>query len=143
MDTNVVSAGSPVIRQRGHVALIDWMDQQSARLYLPVIAVAEIINGISKARREGATRKAMTVEAWLGDVLHLYGSRTLDLDLMAAHSLGELSDHARARGITPGWPEIAIAAIARAHGLVVLTRNARHFAPLGIPTHDPYASLPE
>jgi len=30
-----------------------------------------------------------------------------------------------------------------ANGLTVLTRNLRHFAPLGVPALDPFGELPE
>ena len=36
----------------------------------------------------------------------------------------------------------ASAATAGSHGLTVLTRNLRYFAPLGIPANDPFERLP-
>jgi hypothetical protein len=52
-------------------------------------------------------------------------------------------DVARGKGQSPGFPDVAIAAIAKAHGLTILTRNLKHFAVFAIPTHDPLRSLPE
>jgi hypothetical protein len=34
-----------------------------------------------------------------------------------------------------------IAATAQVHGLTVVTRNVRDFAPLGVPTLDPFAAV--
>jgi hypothetical protein len=51
--------------------------------------------------------------------------------------------HAHALGLAPGFADLAIAGIAQAHGLIVLTRNLRHFAPLGIAASDPFAARPE
>jgi hypothetical protein len=46
--------------------------------------VAEIEDGIAKARREGATRKSVDLSAWLETVLHLYGDRVLAFDAATA-----------------------------------------------------------
>ncbi len=140
VDTDVISASAPVKRRA--LALLDWMDANSARLYLSAITIAEIEDGIAKARREGAGRKAQLLSEWLNAVLHLYAERVLPFDVAVARLAGRLSDLARSKGAQPGFADIAIAATARAHGLAILTRNQKHFAPLGIPAHDPYRSLP-
>src|SRR5258708_15358314 len=56
IDTNVISAGAP--SRAAPPALIAWMDHHSAQLFISAVTVAEIEDGIAKARREGATRKA-------------------------------------------------------------------------------------
>lgn len=53
-----------------------------------------------------------------------------------------LSDLARGKGQSLGFPDIAIAATAEAHGLTILTRNLKHFAVFAIPTHDPSRTFP-
>lgn len=120
-----------------------WLRANGARLYLPSVAVAEIVSGIEKARRTGAARRADALAGWIERILHLYGDRTLSLDVPAARIAGALLDRGRAAGLAPGFADLAIAGIAMANGLVVLTRNLRHFAPLGVPAQDPYAALPE
>ncbi len=55
---------------------------------------------------------------------------------------GRLADHARGQGHDPGFADLAIAATALTLGYVVLTRNMRHFTPLGVPAHDPFEKLP-
>jgi hypothetical protein len=140
VDTNVLSAGAP--SRIAPVELIVWMDAHSAELFLSAVTVAEIEDGIAKLRREGATRKAADLVAWLETLLHLYGSRILPFDTAAARVAGALSDQARARGQAPGFADIAIAATAKHHGLTILTRNLRHFEPLGVPSIDPFVALP-
>ena len=120
----------------------EWMQRNSASLYLSVVTVAEIEGGIAKARREGASRKAERLAEWLEMVLHLYSSRVLALDIAAGRCLGRLADRARALGQAPGFADLAIAATAERHGHTILTRNLRHFLPLGIAAHDPFQSLP-
>ena len=140
VDTNVVSAGAP--RRTGAAELVRWMDKHSASLYLSVVTVAEIEDGIAKAHREKARSKAAEFATWLEALLHLYASRILAFDLSAARIAGALSDTARSLGSAPGFVDIAIAATARRHGLTILTRNTRHFAPLGVMAINPFDCLP-
>lgn len=139
VDTDVISAGAPS-RGLASPALVHWMDENSERLFLSSITVAEIEDGIAKARRQGARRKAQQLSGWLETLLHLYQERVLPFDVSAARIAGRLSDRARAKGLSPGFPDLAIAATAIVHRLSVLTRNVRHFAPLEIATHDPFES---
>lgn len=142
VDTNVISTGAPQ-RAALHASLSLWMDQQSDRLYLSAITVAEVEEGIAKARRLGAAKKAGALSRWLEAILHLYSQRILPLDIAVARVAGSLSDRARSIGQSPGFPDIAIAATAEVHGLIVLTRNTRHFASLGVSVHDPFVSVPK
>ena len=140
IDTNVISAGAPSRVLAGELA--GWMDAHSEDLFLSVVTVAEIEDGIAKAKREGATRKASDLTAWLDTLLHLYAARILAFDVVTARIAGALSDLARGKGQAPGFADIMIAATAQRHGLTILSRNLRHFEPLGIPVHDPFAKLP-
>jgi len=118
------------------------MDENSERLFLSSITVAEIEDGIAKARRQGARHKAQQLNGWLETLLHLYQERVLPFDVPAARIAGRLSDQARAKGMAPGFADLAIAGTAAANRLSVLTRNLRHFAPLEIAAHNPFDSLP-
>jgi predicted nucleic acid-binding protein len=140
VDTNVISAQAPSRVPLPELAA--WMDSHSAELFLSTVTIAEIEDGIAKAKREGATRKARDLAAWLETVLHLYAARILPLDLATARLAGNLSDRARAQGHAPGFADIIIAATAQRHGLTILTRNLRHFESLGVPVHDPFVRLP-
>jgi predicted nucleic acid-binding protein len=140
VDTNVISAGAP--SRFAPPALVAWMDAHSVSLFLSAVTVAEIEDGIAKLRREGATRKSEDLAAWLETVLHLYGDRVLAFDMPTARIAGVLSDRARGQGQAPGFADIIIAATAQHHGLTVLSRNLRHFAPLGVPVLDPFDTLP-
>jgi len=140
VDTNILSAGAP--SRVAPTALVEWMDAHSRVLFLSAVTIAEIEDGITKARREGATRKATNLAAWLETVLHLYDDRILGFDTPTARLAGAVSDRARARGHAPGFADIIIAATAQRHGLTILSRNLRHFEPLGLAARDPFATLP-
>jgi predicted nucleic acid-binding protein len=141
LDTNVISAATPT-KARPEAGLADWMDRNSPFLYLSVITIAELEDGIAKSRREGATRKADRIAQWLETVLHLYTGRVLTLDVPIALMVGRLSDQARSVGHSPGFADLAIAATALFHGHIVLTRNLRHFRMLGVHADDPFTHVP-
>ena len=123
-------------------ALKAWMDSNSAGLFLSVITVAEVEDGIAKSHRLGAYRKAKRLSDWLETLLHLYGSRVLPVDLPTARCAGRLADRARGQGHAPGLADLVIAATAQKHGHTILTRNLRHFGPLDVPALDPFDTLP-
>ena len=141
VDTNVISATAPTTAVT-RPEMSEWMDAHSDDLFLSAVTVAEIAAGIAKAGREGARRKASDLSAWLRTVLHLYGDRVLPFDTVTAEIAGALADLARGRGHSPGFAHVAIAATARRHGLTILSRNERHFAPMDVPVTDPFQKLP-
>jgi toxin FitB len=140
VDTNVISAAAP--SRPASTALIEWMDTHSASLFMSAVTVAEIEDGIAKLRREGARRKSADLTAWLDTVLHLYGDRVLAFDAATARIAGAMSDRARGLGHTPGLVDIIVAATARHRGLTILSRNVKHFGPLGVAIVDPFVKLP-
>jgi predicted nucleic acid-binding protein len=141
VDTDVISAIAPT-KAVTRPELAQWMDARSPVLFLSAVTVAEIAGGIARARREGATRKASALSAWLKTVLHLYGDRVLPFDAATAEIAGALSDLARGRGHAPGLADIIIAATAQRHDLTILSRNERHFAPMDAVVVDPFRGLP-
>jgi predicted nucleic acid-binding protein len=141
LDSSVISAVAPTRKDRP-TALVEWLDLASNRLYLSVVTAAEISDGIAKAAREGAARKAANLKEWWDAVEHLYRDRILPFDLRAAHIAGDIRDAARAAGHDPGFADIVIAATAAAHGLTILTRNVKHFRPIADLLINPFEGLP-
>jgi hypothetical protein len=70
VDTNVISATAPSTAV-SRPELIEWLDLHSSVLFLSAVTIAEIADGIAKARREGAKRKASDLSAWLRALLHV------------------------------------------------------------------------
>jgi predicted nucleic acid-binding protein len=140
VDTNVISAAAP--SQLVPSALVEWMDMHSASLFLSVVTVAEIEDGIAKSQREGATRKSAGLAAWLETVLHLYSDRVLAFDAPIARIAGAMADRARGQGRAPGFADTIIAATAQHHRLTILSRKLEHLEPFGVVVIDPFARLP-
>ena len=138
LDTDVLSAFAPG-RQSIPPDAAAWFDDRTDELYLSAITAAEIEAGIAKLFRTGATRRAETLRMWFDRIVAVYADRVLSFDLAAARVAGALGDAAQAMGRHPGFADVAIAAIAKAHELVVVTLNQRHFDPLGVEVFNPFA----
>lgn len=142
VDTNALSITSPG-KPIDLPWFAAWLDRNSDRLYLSALTIFEVESGIAKARRTGASRKAETLDRWLSETLHFHGRRILPVDLPVARRAGQLSDAANGLGLDPGLANLLIAGTAAHHRLTVLTRNVRHFAPLGLAVANPYDGLPD
>ena len=139
LDTNVVSALAPHNVDR-HPELVAWMRRNDRLLRLSVVTASEVEAGIAKAVRTGARAKSASLRKWWAGLVELYDDKILQVDLRIAEAAGQMLDEARAHD--PGYEDILIAATARVHGMTVLTRNERHFAPLGMDAVDPFVRLP-
>lgn len=142
LDTNVVSVLAPTSRAR-NAALVHWLDRHEEELHLPSVVVAELSSGVARLRRIGAARKAELLDVWLAEILSAFVRKVIPFDMESAHETGLLIDRARALGLNPGFPDLAIAGVAIAHKLTLLTRNLGDFVPVGVAAVDPFAILPE
>ena len=130
LDTDVLSA---LRRRERSPDVVRWIsDQRTTDLYLSVVSVGEIERGIVRRRRRDP-EFARVLAAWLDDVLALYRERILAVDLSTASRWGRLSGVLGHEGA-----DLLIAATALEHGLTVVTRNVRHFAPTGVRVLNPF-----
>lgn len=139
LDTNVISASSPLRAGDGDLKLRRWLVDRSDRLHLPAVAIGEIRAGVEAARAKGHSRKADALTLWLSQLILVFDGRVLCVDLRVADLSGVLLQCARSAGHDIGWIDAQIAATAEANELLLLTRNVRHFAPLGVDFRDPFA----
>ena len=102
------------------------------RLHLSAVTIGEIQAGIEITRAQDAD-KARELETWLEQVVLAYP--VLVLDSAAFREWGRLM-HRQSAALVQ---DAMIAAVARVHGLTVVTRNVRDFEPFGVPVLDPFA----
>lgn len=131
VDTSIISAfapGRPSLPQN----LADWFRDHADQLYLSVITVEEIQKGASKLiiANHGISARANGLLIWLERLLEIYGDRVLPVDSEVARYAGVFEAEATAKGRHPGFADVLIAATAKAHELVLLTANMKHFEPL-------------
>ena len=135
LDTNVVSE---TVKPRPEQRVIDWFAGQLATdLYISAITLGEIVHGARKLRDEGRRR---SYEAWIrGELLRDFEGRILPFDAEAATIWGEMlaaGDHA---GLPLPAVDAQIAAVARRHGMTVVTRNVRDFSLMNVPLLNPWS----
>jgi predicted nucleic acid-binding protein len=137
LDTSVISQLAPA-RASDNRTFAQWVHENQDRLFVPTVVVTEIVSGIEKLQRAGADVRAARVRSWLDQLLGVYGDRVLALDTPTAVLAGQISDAAKSIGRHPGIADVLIAATASMIGAGVLTRNVRHFEPLGVAAADPF-----
>ena len=130
LDTDVLSA---LRRRERHPEAVRWVEtQRTADLYISVVTVGEIERGITQQQPRDPSF-AGELALWLDRVLAWYSDRILLVDAATARRWGRLSATLGHDGA-----DLLIAATALEHGLTVVTRNARHFEPTGVPTLNPF-----
>lgn len=130
LDTNVVSE---LRRRKPHGSVIAWMRAVSDKdLHLSAVTIGEIQSGIELTRTTDPA-KADELEAWLEQVAGIY--HILAMDARTFRQAARLM-HRQSRHLSE---DAMIAATAQVHGLAVVTRNVRDFAPFEIRTFDPFA----
>lgn len=131
LDTNVVSA----LRVRGRNPTVEaWA--RSVPLgdqFVSAFTVAEIERGVIAKERADVDQGAV-LRRWFEDnVLPAFADRVLPFDLPAARVLAafRVPEHAP-------LDDALIAAVAQAAEMTVVTRNVRHFEPLGVAVLNPW-----
>lgn len=133
LDTNVVSA----LRVRGRNPQVEaWTASIPVRdQFVTALTIAEIERGVVAKERSDRSQGEV-LRRWFEDrVLPAFGGRVLPFDLSAARVLStyRVPEHAP-------FDDALIAAIAQAADMTVVTRNIRHFKPLGVRCLDPWDS---
>lgn len=138
LDTNVISLLSPA-RAEAPAAFLDWLERMDGegRVFLSVVTIHEIEKGIALLEHKGATAKAAGLKVWLAGLVATYDDKIIGLDASAAALAGRLEARAVAAGHDPGMADAIVAGIAKAHDLVVVTGNTKHFVPFGAAVASP------
>ncbi len=130
LDTNVVSE---LRRPRPHPQVQQWLRSvESEPLFLSVVTVAEIQDGIER-RRNQDPNEALVIEDWLERVV-LPQFLILSMDVEVAREWSRLMQGQPDRLLK----DATIAATAQVYGFQVVTRNVRDFDQLGVPTLNPF-----
>ena len=136
LDTNVVSE---TMRPQPAENVRAWLNAQRPEdVFICMPVLAELRYGVENLPR-GSRRKRL--EEAVAKVEEVFASRMLPFDRAAAHEYGRIMAHRDRLGRSTGTMDGLIAAIAKVHGAVVATRDARGFDDSGLEIIDPF-SLP-
>ncbi len=135
LDTNVVSEPLKPSPDQG---VVNWLNAQApATLFLTAINMAELMSGV-QAMPQGKRRDALN-HAVSSQISALFERRILSFDAKAAEAFAICYANAQAQGKPIAFADCAIAAIAKANGFIVATRNVRDFQATGVDIINPWA----
>ena len=132
LDTNVVSELRK--RERMDPRVRAWFDEAAAEdLHLSVLVVGELRRGIERLRQKDTTQAA-ALERWPQRITRDHADRILSVDRRVAEEWGRLSAQRSGSPV-----DLLMAATARVHELVLVTRNIRDVAWTGVQCVNPFA----
>ncbi len=131
LDTNVVSE---MRKKRPHHRVREWLQSvDGADLYLSVLVVGEIVQGVERLRRRDPAQ-AMIYERWLSELGSTFAHRILPVDVSVADEWGRLN-------VPDPLPAVdgLLAATAKVRDWTLVTRNTRDVERTGVRLLDPFA----
>jgi len=134
VDTDVLSE---LRKRKRNPNVVAWFGAViSTDLFVCMITIGEIELGIERQRTINP-RFARALADWLDLTLRAYGERVLPLTVGIARRWGRLAAQLGNKQL-----DLAIAATALEHGLIVVTRNVSDFQPTGVPILNPFNPQP-
>ena len=129
LDTNVISETRKVTPHGGVMA---WLrSRKDEKVFLPAVVFGEIQTGVEKTRRQDP-QKALEIEDWILRLLAAF-----DVIPMTAVEFREWARLMNKRS-DDQTRDAMIAATAKVHRLIVVTRNTKDFRHFGVETLNPF-----
>ena len=133
-DTNVVSE---TVHPRPNRGVLAWITRQPDELTaISIVTLAELREGASSDSDE---RRRSELAHWLDHtVMPWLGERSLPLTLEILIDWLDVGHRLSRQGMTRDSADLLIAATARVHNLILVSRNVRDFAGTGVVVYDPW-----
>ena len=134
LDTNIVSE---MMKTAPFRTVLDWLNaQDAASLYVTTITLAEIGYGL-RLLPDGQRRRLLA-ERFDRFIAGAFDQRILSFDEAAARAYGDIMGHRKELGRPISITDGQIAAIARANGFGIATRNIKDFEDSQIALINPF-----
>jgi toxin FitB len=135
VDTDVLSeARKGENANAGVRAFLQAAHRDHFPLYLSVITIGELRQGVERIRHRGDREQAKRLESWLNRVTRDYADAIIPFDEEMAHIWGRLRAPHQENPL-----DKQIAATAMLHDLTVVTRNTSHYEPTGVRLLNPFS----
>lgn len=134
LDTCVVSE---LIKPKPNSQVIAWVEAvPEDRLHLSVLTLGELQKGIAKL---GKNSKSHRLQQWLDvEVRSRFAERMLGLDEETLLCWGQITGEAEKKGNPLPVIDSLLAATAKVHHLILVTRNTADFKGMEIEVFDPW-----
>ncbi len=134
LDTNVISE---LRKRKPDPSVLAWWDTvRSADVFLSVLTIGEISQGIERLHRKDPVRAA-ALQEWLDGLKSAYQDRIIGLDIRTAEEWGRLN-------VPDPLPVIdgLLAASAKTRGWTLVTRDVGGLTRTGVVLLNPFGPLP-
>ena len=132
VDTNVLSESA---KRKPDAGVMAWLRENERELYVSTITIGELRRGIERIPE--SARKTR-LRHWLHSLCDCMQGRVLSFSTSSAHVWGQLKAKWDAAGVVVPTLDSQIAAIAKRHGLTVVTRNTGDYAKTGVKVLNPF-----
>ena len=132
IDTNVISE----LRKTRRIdpGVVEWYSGvDDSQLFISALMLGEIRKGIELRRGRNDLPQADILENWLQAIIQRYSERILPIDANVADVWGEMNAIRPVSAI-----DGLLAATAKAHGLIFVTRNISDVEGLGVELLNPF-----
>ncbi len=134
LDTSLISE---LIKPRPDKGVLAWVENHSEQtLFLSVLSLGEIQKGVAKLP---SSKKQKLLQEWVSnDLPQRFRDRVLGIDEETAILWGKLQGEAERSGRKMPVIDSLIAATAKLHNLIVVTRNGADIAQSGVEIVNPW-----
>src|SRR5207248_1420123 len=134
LDTNVVSES---VRHRPNQTVLSWISRHPPpEVAVSIVTIAELRVGVE--RTANLDRRAILAHWITEEVEPRFEDHTLPLTIGILTQWLELGRRNAVAGSTRAPADLLIAATARVHDLIIVTRNVRDFVGTGALVYDPW-----
>lgn len=136
LDADVLSQPA---KRHGDARVLAWLAREETRAYTSAVVVAQIAFWVRT--KQGAQR--LKLQRWLVELMDSLDGRILSFNVSVAHVWAEQKFLFERAGVRMPLEDSYIAAIARRHGLTIVTGNDRDFQRPGLRVFNPFKELAE
>jgi Predicted nucleic acid-binding protein, contains PIN domain len=135
LDTDVLSQ---LAKTHGDAKVVAWLEGEEENCYTSSIVIAQLAYWVRT--KQGRQRTAL--QTWLTRLLETMEGRIYNFNVSTTHVWAEQQHLLEEEGKLMAVEDSYIAAVARRHGLTIVTGNEKDFQRRGLKVFNPFKGLP-